>query len=215
VGVRWPSHSFIQAVIRACGFPLAAPSANPSTGLSPTNAEHVRRSLGNRVRLIVDGGPAQVGIESTVVDLSESSVRVLRPGMIHAQSLFAAAGAVSLKTSSAAGPLRSPGLLRKHYSPKARLLVLSWTDEADLKLQISNLKAELRRCHVVAHTRIPLGLDPAQVSVIPHDPAAFARALYAELHRCDEAGAEWIVVEAVPDAPEWEGIRDRLQRAAH
>jgi len=215
VGVRWPNHPLIQAVIQACGFPLAAPSANLSTGLSPTRAEHVRRSLGNRVPLIIDGGPAQVGIESTVVDLSESSLRVLRPGMIHAESLVAAAGGARLRTHSVTGPRRSPGLLRRHYSPKARLVVLSWTDEADLKSQISNLKSELRRCHVVAHTRIPLGLAAAQVSVMPHDPTAFARALYAELHRCDEGGAEWIVVEAVPDSPAWEGIRDRLQRAAH
>ena len=214
VGVRWPSHPLIQAVIQACGFPLAAPSANPSAGLSPTSVEHVRRSLGNRVPLIIDGGPSQVGIESTVVDLSESGLAVLRPGMIHLESLIAAAGTASLKASSADGPLRSPGLLRKHYSPKARLVVWSWTDEADLKSQISNLKSEPQRCHVVAHTRIPLSLAGAQVSVIPHDPPAFARALYAELHRCDEAGAEWIVVEAVPEAPEWDAIRDRLQRAA-
>jgi L-threonylcarbamoyladenylate synthase len=215
VGVRWPNHPLIQAVIQACGFPLAAPSANPSTGLSPTHADHVRRSLGNRVPLIIDGGPAQVGIESTVVDLSESTLRVLRPGMIHAESLIAAAGETKLRTHSVAGPLRSPGLLPKHYSPKARLVVLSWKDETDLRAQIAKLSPVTQRCQVVAHTRIPLGLAAAQVSVIPHDPTAFARALYAELHRCDEAGAEWIVVEAVPDSPEWEGIRDRLQRAAN
>jgi L-threonylcarbamoyladenylate synthase len=134
--------------------------------------------------------------------------------MIHVESLIAAAGEAALRTQSVAGPLRSPGLLRKHYAPKARLVVLSWTDEADLKSQLSTLKSDLQRCHVVAHTRIPLGLAGAQVSLIPHDPPAFARALYAELHRCDEAGAEWIVVEAVPEAPEWDAIRDRLQRAA-
>src|SRR5438874_8146372 len=70
VGVRWPSHPFMQAVIRACGFPLAAPSANPSGSVSPTHAEHVRKSLGDKIRLIVDGGTPQVGIESTVLDVS-------------------------------------------------------------------------------------------------------------------------------------------------
>ena len=80
VGVRWPSHPIMQAVIRACGFPLAAPSANPSNEISPTNAEHVARGLGKRIALIVDGGHAQVGIESTVLDLTVSPPRLLRPG---------------------------------------------------------------------------------------------------------------------------------------
>src|SRR5580698_5760316 len=88
VGVRWPSHPFIQAVIRACGFPLAAPSANRSNQISPTNAAHVRKDLAGRIPLIVDGGQSQVGIESTVLDLACSPPRLLRPGMIHAESLL-------------------------------------------------------------------------------------------------------------------------------
>src|SRR6266576_3236320 len=89
VGVRWPSHPFIQAVIRECGFPLAAPSANLSNRISPTNAGHVRRQLGDKLPLIVDGGPSQVGIESTVLDLTAAAPRVLRPGMIHEEALLA------------------------------------------------------------------------------------------------------------------------------
>src|SRR5262249_8694147 len=92
VGIRWPSHPFIQAVIRECGFPLAAPSANLSNHVSPTNAAHVRKQLGNRIQLIVDGGQSQVGIESTVLDLSTSPPRVLRPGMIHETALLAVIG---------------------------------------------------------------------------------------------------------------------------
>ena len=91
VGIRWPSHPFIQAVIRECGFPLAAPSANLSNQISPTNAEHVRAQLGGKIPLIVDGGQSQVGIESTVLDLTVSPPRILRPGMIHAESLAAVA----------------------------------------------------------------------------------------------------------------------------
>src|SRR6185503_12074970 len=92
VGVRWPSHPFIQAVIRECDFPLAAPSANPSTEISPTSAEHVRRSLGAQIPLIIDGGPSQVGIESTVLDLTTTPPRELRPGIIHPESLLAMMG---------------------------------------------------------------------------------------------------------------------------
>ena len=89
VGIRWPGHPFIQAVIRECGFPLAAPSANLSNQISPTNAEHVRAQLGGKIPLIVDGGQSQVGIESTVLDLTVSPPQILRPGMIHAESLAA------------------------------------------------------------------------------------------------------------------------------
>jgi L-threonylcarbamoyladenylate synthase len=217
VGVRWPSHPFIQAVIRECDFPLAAPSANLAGEVSPTNAEHVLKVLGGKIPLIVDGGQSQVGIESTVLDLCVSPPRILRPGMIHKESLMAVIGKIQSSKSKVQNTkmtLRSPGLLEKHYAPKAKLLVLRWPDEADLKAQVAGLKSRIGTCHVIAHTHIPSLKHFVRVSVIPHDAEAFARALYAELHRCDEAGAELIVVEAPPDMPEWNAITDRLKRAA-
>jgi L-threonylcarbamoyladenylate synthase len=215
VGVRWPSHPFMQAVIRECGFPLAAPSANLSNQISPTNAEHVRAQLGGKISLIVDGGQSQVGIESTVLDLTVSPPRVLRPGMIHAESLAAVAENIQHSTFNFQhSTLRSPGLLAKHYSPKAKLLVLSWQNDAELQAQLVTRHASLATCFVIAHTKIPGGFPAENVSVIPHDAEAFARALYAELHRCDAAGAKLIVVESPPDSPEWSGIADRLRRAA-
>jgi L-threonylcarbamoyladenylate synthase len=215
VGLRWPSHPLVQGVIRACGFPLAAPSANLSNQLSPTNAEHVRAQLDGAIPLIVDGGQSQVGIESTVLDLTVSPPRILRPGMIHAASLAAVCGEVAEATSALGGaaPLRSPGLLRKHYSPKARLMVLHWRDDAELRELLARHAAP-GACHILAHSVIPAAGGTAGVSVIPHDAEAFARALYAELHRCDGAGVATIVVEAPPDLPAWSGIADRLRRAA-
>jgi len=217
VGVRWPSHPFIQAVIRACGFPLAAPSANPSNSISPTNAAHVRDSFGSRVRLIVDGGQSQVGIESTVVDLTTARPRVLRPGMIHGESLEAVLGEGILHAADeqSAGPLKSPGQLTKHYAPKARLVVMDWRDDADLIAQLAQMRIQPAGCQVIAHSRIPVGADLGGVSVIPHDAEAYARALYAELHRCDATGAKCIVIEAPPTSPEWQAIADRLRRAAN
>jgi L-threonylcarbamoyladenylate synthase len=222
VGIRWPSHPFMQEVIRACGFPLAAPSANVANALSPTNAAHVAASLGARVPLIVDGGQCQVGIESTVLDLTVTPPCVLRPGLIHEESLTAVLGCPvgGISPVSAAGEaFRSPGLLPRHYAPQARLYVLTWRDDADLRAQLAALDPQGNgispaRVFVLAHTRIPVGQDLGNVSVIPHDPEAFARALYAELHRCDAAGARWIIVEAVPDAPPWRAVADRLARAA-
>lgn len=202
VAIRWPSHPFMQAVIRRCGFPLAAPSANRSNELSPTNARHVTSGLGDRVKLVVDGGQCQVGIESTVFDVARGCV--LRPGMISAAELLA--GSTRLDEDNG-GFLRSPGMLDKHYSPKARVIVGNIDEAARLP--------ERGRIHVIAYHNIPLDAGFGGVSVIPDDAEAYARALYAELHRCDEAGFETIFVERPPDAPEWEGIRDRLRRASH
>jgi len=214
VGIRWPSHPFIQAVIRECGFPLAAPSANLSNQISPTNAGHVRAQLAGKIPLIVDGGQSQVGIESTVLDLTVLPPRILRPGMIHAESLAAVAGNLQLSTFNLQpSTLRSPGQLKKHYSPKAKLIVLNWRDDAELNSQLSTLNFQPSTRFIIAHSRIPSPEGFASVSVIPHDAEAFARALYAELHHCDSAGADLIVVEAPPELPEWAGIADRLRRA--
>ena len=218
VGLRWPGHPLMQAVIRACGFPLAAPSANRSNEISPTNAAHVARSLGGRIPLIIDGGQSQVGIESTVVDVSVTPPRLLRPGMIHEESLRAVTGALSSGAGKHDDTLRSPGMLRKHYAPKAKLVVLAWRDEADFERQRAALSAQngwpAERTFVLAHTHIPLGARVGSVNVIPHDAEAFARALYGELHRADAEGAELILVEALPDALEWRAVADRLRRAA-
>jgi L-threonylcarbamoyladenylate synthase len=136
--------------------------------------------------------------------------------MIHEESLIAVTGKVSSAKGQESGEeaLRSPGLLEKHYAPKAKLVLLGWRDAADLRRRIANRQSPMAKCHIIAHTHIPSGEGFASVSVIPHDAEAFARAIYAELHRCDEAGAELIVVEALPDAPQWRAIADRLQRAA-
>jgi L-threonylcarbamoyladenylate synthase len=161
-----------------------------------------------------------VGIESTVLDLSGNPARVLRPGIIHGESLRAAVEDCGLKiadggfSENAGEPLRSPGRLPRHYSPRAALEILSWHDTRELLAQIENRKLKLGKVHVIAHTVIPSGENLGRVSVIPHDAEAFARAIYAELHQCDELGAERIIVETLPETNEWQAIADRLKRAA-
>src|SRR5260370_18289787 len=212
VGVRWPAHPFIQAVIRACGFPLAAPSANPFGDLSPTTAGHVRKILGAKIPLIVDGGQSQVGIESTVLDLCAQPARVLRPGMIHIGSLRGVLGARGVQGGefepavASREPRRSPGLLRKHYSPKARLVIRSWKDEADFNAQIAALDFPRDRVHVLAHTLIPAGQRLGRLRAVPGDAEGFARSIYAELHRCDDEGAAGILGGALPPAPGRHGV---------
>ncbi|MGO8697078.1 MAG: L-threonylcarbamoyladenylate synthase [Limisphaerales bacterium] len=219
VGVRWPSHPFMQAVIRACGFPLAAPSANPANELSPTNAQHVRKTLGQRIPLIIDGGQAQVGIESSVLDLVSSPPRILRPGMIHPASLLAVIGRAGLAVpdtkAGTASILMSPGLLPKHYAPRAKLVLWNWGDEAELERLVLASGIPPLKVHVVAHSHVPSGEIFGRVSVIPHDAVAYARAIYAELHECDELNPELIVVESLPSGEEWQAVADRLTRAAY
>ena len=219
VGIRWPSHPFMHEVIGEAGFPLAAPSANRSNEISPTNAEHVRKSLGDKLLMIVDGGQSQVGIESTVVDLSGPRLRVLRPGIIHATALQSATPGMEWEMGRGAGgdstePLRSPGQLLRHYSPKARLVILNWKNSHELSLQLNSTGINRQKIHLIVYSHVPGGLNCGRVSVIPHDAEAFARAIYAELHQCDEEGAELIVVEALPDSDEWVAIGDRLIRAS-
>ncbi|MCC6234183.1 MAG: threonylcarbamoyl-AMP synthase [Verrucomicrobiales bacterium] len=224
VGVRWPAHPLMQAVIRACGFPIAAPSANRANGISPTCAAHVVESLGEGLDWVIDGGPSSVGIESTVVDLVARPPRVLRPGMIHGESLAAALGELVQTTAGAAphagaegesgSPRRSPGLLTRHYAPAARLVVLEWSTDGELARGMERAGVDAARAHVLAYHVIPAATLAARVCVIPHDPEAYARAMYAEWHRCDAEGARWIVVEAVPGGREWAGVADRLTRAS-
>jgi L-threonylcarbamoyladenylate synthase len=216
VGVRWPRHPLIEAVIRACGFPLAAPSANRANELSPTTAEHVRKSLGAKVSLIIDGGPCQVGLESSVLDLVSIPPRLLRPGMISVESLQAVLGEGEVEIGGAPAPLaRSPGQWPRHYAPKARLAVLRWRDEADLAAQVAAFGLAREKIHLVAHHRLPAREPFGRVVAIPAEAEACARALYAELHRCDEAGAELIIVEAPPPGEQWRAMADRLRRASH
>lgn len=216
VGVRCPDHPVIQGVIRACGFPLAAPSANISNRLSATTADHVCQNLAGKVKLVLDGGPCSVGIESTVIDLTSDPPRVLRPGVIHELSLAAVLGRDVLlsETADLADIQRSPGRLPRHYAPKTRLFVWRWKDEASLNRMIVAHNLVSEHCHVITHLRPPTMLRLAGVNVLPRQVRCYARSLYAALHECDAACPAAIIVRAPPDTPQWRAIADRLKRAS-
>ncbi len=210
VAVRVPAHPIALALLREAGLPVAAPSANRSNAVSPTTAAHVRKSLGRRVDLVLDGGPAMVGIESTVLDLSGERPAILRPGQISAEELAPLVGPLS-EGAPVTGevPRRSPGQLARHYAPRAVLRIsASAADTTRLVAEASAAGARtgaLVRTHEVAADRTVR---------LPSDPAGYARELYAALHTLDDAGCAIIVAEALPDSPEWAGVRDRLRRAA-
>jgi L-threonylcarbamoyladenylate synthase len=227
VGIRHPRHPLFEAVIRECGFPLAAPSANVSNRLSPTSAAHVLDQMEGRVPLIVDGGDCEVGIESTVVDVTGGKPAVLRPGMIGEAEVGRVWKTLPLKPDSVeagkgkrggddsvGAPLRSPGQLSRHYAPRAKLLVLGWTDGAGLTAALQ--AREVDRADACLLTFDPLGAGPDWKRVIhlSDDPAKVAQTLYSSLHDADCAAARWIVVEAPPKGPEWNAIEDRLKRAS-
>jgi L-threonylcarbamoyladenylate synthase len=214
VGLRWPAHPFMRELIQLCGFPLAAPSANRSNELSPTTGEHVLKALGGKIPLIIDAGASNVGIESTVVDLCLATPRILRAGMISDRTISEVLGQAVAQGTEDGEVLKSPGLLKKHYSPRARLVIVNWRDEAELQQLFASFGIAADRVHVITYDRIPRKGGCGRVVVIPNDAEAYARALYAELHSSDALGAELILVEAVPSGEEWQGIRDRLTRAS-
>jgi L-threonylcarbamoyladenylate synthase len=212
VAIRIPAHPVALALLREANLPVAAPSANRFTQLSPTTAAHVVESLGDAVDIVLDGGPTTVGIESTVVDLTGALPRVLRPGMIDAAQIAAVVGALDDSPAAVAdGAARSsPGMVDRHYAPRARVLLFDERSHDAALAEATAAAAGGARVGSLAFTPLPV----TDARVMPRDAAAYARRLYAELHALDDLDCDLVLVERVPDTPEWAGLRDRLERAA-
>jgi len=208
IGLRVPGHPVAQQLLKAFGGGIAAPSANKFGRLSPTTAEHVREELGNAVEMVLDGGPCDVGIESTIVDLTHDPPAILRPGRVSAQQI-ADALLVPLGESAADRP-RVPGSLASHYAPRAPLKLVQ-PDEIENYVRRQVVQPPVA---VVARRGRPRDSKVALWQVAPETPEEYARLLYASLRRLDDAGCRLIVVEALPLLPEWAAVRDRLDRAA-
>jgi len=203
VGVRMPAHPIALALLTASQVPIAAPSANRFTQVSPTTAEHVRHSLGDRVDYILDGGPCPVGIESTVLTLTEPVPVLLRPGGISRQQIEEVIGPVaSAQEPQADTAHASPGLHPRHYSPRTRLYLVE-----NGKVPGEGSGAYLQLAHA------PHGAV-TEVVPMPRDAAGYAARLYEVLHFLDVRCLDWIAVDTPPDLPEWEAVQDRLRRAA-
>lgn len=210
VGVRVPAHPVARMLLAAARIPIAAPSANKSTEVSPTTGAHVEKSLGDAVDLILDAGPTPVGIESTVLDLSSAVPTLLRPGSISLPELEAVIGRIESATSVPGDDARrSPGMLDKHYAPHARVVLV---DADDLGVR---LEQERGHMHRVGALIMRADIERAdRVIKLPADARAYAARLYDALHRLDDMGCDVILIERVPLNPEWHGVRDRLERAA-
>ena len=194
VGLRVPRHPVALALLRAADVPIAAPSANRFTQLSPTTAEHVREAFGPETPFLLDGGPCEVGLESTVIAVTRDGLEVLRPGMT-----FVAAAFESEEHDQAAH--RSPGRHKKHYSPRTRVLLVS----------DGHLPREGRGAYLWLEHEAEAGRSLC----MPGRPEEYAARLYEKLHELDGDGWDWIAVELPPNTKEWIAIRDRLTRAAY
>ena len=210
VAIRVPAHPMAQQLLTAFGGGIAAPSANRYGRLSPTRAEHVREELGDAVRVILDGGECQLGLESTIVSFEDGGVRLLRPGGVPTARLRQAVGELFIGGEASAAP-RVPGSPPAHYAP---LTPMSIVPAGEIDAQADAASSGGRRVAVLAQ-RLPLRAHKYVTWInAGRRPESYGRDLYANLRTLDKAGCQRILVQDVPDGERWEAIRDRLLRAA-
>lgn len=215
VGLRVPGHPVALALLRAFAQAggsggVAAPSANRFGRISPTAAQHVADELGERVPFILDGGACPVGIESTIIDFSSGVPRLLRPGHITPEQIETVIGVRPEKPQGAVP--RASGTLEAHYAPRTRLKVVARERLLDF---LNVIRHRGGFCGVIGHSQPPHAGMPHVWKMLPAEPAGYAHGFYAALRELDGVGADTIVVEAIPESPEWVAVADRLRRAAY
>jgi L-threonylcarbamoyladenylate synthase len=214
VGLRMPSHPVAIALLKEFGRGLAAPSANKFGRISPTTALAVKEEFGAELKMVLDGGSCDVGIESTIVNLSDSNSppKILRPGMILADDLFRALQKQPEDDlADDVDAPRVPGALPSHYAPVTK------TDLVPSHLLHKTIEqyADRKSLAVISFSPLSLeGLNASNLIVAEQEPYAYARSLYANLRALDRLKQSLIIVEEPPQTPEWSGIRDRLLRAS-
>lgn len=217
VGLRIPAHPVALALLKAAQVPVAAPSANRSMQISPTTAQHVLSGLRGRVDLILDAGPTTGGLESTVLDLTVTPPRLLRPGLVTLAQLEAVIGEVAsgaVSDTSTPEPLKSPGLLERHYAPKARLVCTPVPADRLVEQTLGQVK-KVGWLRLDRKTPSALsGTERVLVVEMPPEASDYSQRLYAVLHELDDAGVDVIVVDRPPETDEWRAVNDRLRRAA-
>jgi L-threonylcarbamoyladenylate synthase len=206
VALRAPNHALTLMLLRIVDRPLAGPSANKSSHVSPTTAQHVRDELGDEVDMILDGGPCDVGIESTVLDLSGDRPTILRPGGVTREQIEASIGSVEV-FSGAVDPAvaaASPGQQEKHYAPHTpayRFTGTLWADASGAAVILIGAKYRERQ------------IRSARFVEMDGAPQEYARRFYAVLRQLDATAPKAIYIEMPPDEPEWTAVRDRITRA--
>jgi L-threonylcarbamoyladenylate synthase len=216
VALRVPAHPAARRLLEAFGGAVVAPSANRFGRVSPTRADHVAADLAGEDVLVLDGGPTDMGLESTILDLTSREARLLRPGALPPAKLREVL-AVSAGPASQGGP-RAPGTLERHYAPVTPLRVVPGDD---LERELIGARGVVARreplgaaAHAVYSTASPAPAADVRWLVLPGDPAGFGRELFAALRHLDALGLDEVLVEAPPEREEWVAVADRLKRAA-
>lgn len=212
VGIRIPKHPVARALLETFGRGVAAPSANKFTHLSPTTASAVREELGDKVGMVLDGGACEVGLESTIIDLSQAQPAILRPGMLTAEAIAAKLNIALLPQRQGQSEVRAPGMHHLHYAPTTSTKVIARSEIKDL---LGGLR--LAELPVVVLVREQAGLPTIENVFwvkMPADAVSYAHELYRVLRSLDAQHYKRIFVEAVPETSEWEAIRDRLTKAS-
>jgi L-threonylcarbamoyladenylate synthase len=212
IGLRCPAHPVARALLDAAAAlgvaGVAAPSANRFGRISPTSAAHVREEFGDSLS-ILDGGECEIGIESAIVDCTRQAPALLRPGVLTREQLETALGE-SLREAGGDAP-RASGTLEAHYAPRAKLRLMS-APELRIALDVLS-KSGVNPVALYFRTVTP-GRTARASRAMPDNPIAAAHELFSALRELDASGASLIWVETPPDAPAWEGVRDRLRRAS-
>jgi L-threonylcarbamoyladenylate synthase len=209
IGVRIPNHPLTLELLKTFGSGLVGPSANRFGRISPTTAAAVREELGDAVDMVLDGGSCAVGVESTIVDVSDEHPVILRPGMITAKQI-AAVLHEPVATHKKNAP-RVSGSLESHYAPQTKTYLITSEKLSDYLKHLSAIELPcvvLTQQHLLDHNQ------SIQCILMPKTAKDYAHDLYQTLRIADKKGVKQIVIEAVPDEPEWSAIRDRLEKAA-
>jgi L-threonylcarbamoyladenylate synthase len=222
VAVRMPAHQVALELIREAGVPIAAPSANVSGSPSPTSAEHVLRDLGGKIEMVLDGGPAEIGVESTVIDMTVDPPELLRPGGLPLEEIEGVIGHVRVPEparglAAFTGKPRSPGMKYRHYAPRCRLILVEG-DPASVRRKVAELvtvlRAQGKRVGVLALD----GADYPGAEVVDLGPRSdlrrVAKSLFTAIRDLDERGVDVIVAEGVEERGLGLAIMNRLRKAS-
>jgi Sua5/YciO/YrdC/YwlC family protein len=220
VAIRIPRHELTLALLKKFEGGIAAPSANKFGKLSPTTAHDVACAFGDQVAYVLDGGTCDVGIESTILDVTGTIPTILRPGMISKDELEEVLGTVELRSAgenghakvASEGEIRAPGSHKSHYAPNTPVKLV---DQATLEKELADLIGSNQRPGVLAFQHPKMTLNSIPWIVAEEEPEGYAKHLYANLRQLDDCRCDWILVEQVPESSAWQGIKDRLLRASH
>jgi len=205
VGLRCPAHPLALTLLQQLNSGVAAPSANRFGHISPTTAQHVRNEFGDAVAIVLDGGECEVGIESTIIDLSSEQPRLLRPGMISQTDIESVIGSIASKANQESP--RVSGSLAAHYAPRTPMRMLA---REELIFEYARKTDQDLRCEVLCLDTLPESINGVCLSSEYH---AYAHGLYAAMRELDDRDANYLLIEQTPQTAEWVAVNDRLNRA--